>query len=68
MAYERQRALREELNVRFPKMRRNLGQQMFRSAYFNDRMAGLPHEKARELSLEAIRRYEPNFMPVEREM
>jgi hypothetical protein len=64
MAYERQRALRDELNQRYPKMKGNLGQQMFRAAYYNDRMSGLPHSKAHELSLAAVRQYEPGFVPV----
>jgi hypothetical protein len=37
MAYKKQHRLRDELNTRFPRMRGNLGQQMFRSCYFNVR-------------------------------
>lgn len=63
MAYERQRALRDELNARFPKIKRDLGQQMFRSAYFNDRMAGLDQDDAERLAIEAVRRHIPGFAP-----
>lgn len=63
MPYERQRAIRDELNRRFPKMKGDLGQQMFRSAYYNGRMAGLDHETAVDASIAAVRRHVSNFSP-----
>lgn len=63
MPYERQRAIRDELNRRFPKMKGDLDRQMFRSAYYNGRMAGLDHEAAVNLSIAAVRRHVSNFRP-----
>jgi hypothetical protein len=67
MAHERQRLLRDELNARFPRARGNLGQQMFRSAYYNSRMAGEPHARARSGSIAAVRAHLPDFNPIELE-
>lgn len=63
--YEKQRRLRDELNARFPRMRGNLGQQMFRSCYFNCRMHGESVSDAIRSSVEAVRRYVPDFTPIE---
>ena len=65
MAHERQRALAQELDARFPKEKSNIGQQMFRSNYYNGRMAGQTHAEARAESLAVVRRSRPSFTPVE---
>jgi hypothetical protein len=65
MPYERQRALRQELNARFPRIKGDIDQQVFRSGWYDGRMAGLPHAEAREQSLAAVRRLNPHFTPVE---
>jgi hypothetical protein len=63
--YEKQLRLRDELNDRFPRMRGNLGQQMFRSFYYNSRMHGESVSEAIRSSVEAIRHYVPGFTPTE---
>jgi len=63
--YEKQRRLRDELNARFPRMRGNLGQQMFRSCYYNTRMHGESVSEAFRSSVEAVRQYVPGFTPIE---
>ena len=65
MKYEKQYRLRDELNARFPRMRGNIGQQMFRSAYYDSRMADASVEDATRSSIDAVRRYVPNFTPIE---
>jgi len=40
MKWEKQYRLRDELNASYPRIRSNIGQQMFRSAYYNLRLAG----------------------------
>lgn len=67
MPYERQRALRQELSARFPRIKGgDIDQQVFRSGWYDGRMAGLPHAEAREQALAAVRRLNPHFTPVER--
>ena len=65
MAYEKQHRLRDELNARFPRRRGNLGQQMFRSVYFNHRMHGDNVEDAISSSITAVQTYVPDFTPIE---
>ena len=65
MGYERQRRLRAELDARFPRMRGNVGQQMFRSCYFNGREAGESPEEAVRTSIQAVRVHVPDFVPIE---
>jgi hypothetical protein len=65
MKYEKQHRLRDELNARFPRRRGNIGQQMFRSCYYNARMHGYGMAEAIRSSVEAVRRYVPDFTPIE---
>jgi len=65
MKYAKQHRLRDELNARFPRNRRDIGQQMFRSAYYNCRMAGESVSDAIRTSVEVVRLYVPGFTPTE---
>jgi hypothetical protein len=62
--YEKQFRLRDELNAQFPRRRGNLGQQMFRSAYYNGRMAGQSVADAIRIGVAIVRLYVPNFVPI----
>lgn len=61
----RQHEMRDEMNARFPARRGNIGQQMFRSCYFNSRMHGDSVEEAIKSSVEAVRIRVPGFVPIE---
>ena len=61
----RQHDMRDELNARFPARRGNIGQQMFRSCYFNARMGGESVDEAIKSSIEAVRTHVPGFVPIE---
>lgn len=63
MKWEKQHRLREELNHRYPRIRSNIGQQMFRSAYYNLRMAGQSISDAARNAAEIVRLYVPDFTP-----
>ena len=65
MGYEKQRRLRAELDARFPPRHGNLGQQMFRSCYYNGREAGESPDEAVRTSLEAVRAHVPDFVPID---
>ena len=65
MAYEKQHGLRDEMNARFPRRRGNIGQQMFRSCYFNARMHGEGVDEAIASSVDAVRVHVPGFVPIE---
>jgi hypothetical protein len=64
MRWEKQLRLRDELNASYPRIRSNLGQQMFRSAYYNLRMAGQSVTDAARTGVEIVRLYVPNFSPI----
>jgi hypothetical protein len=63
--WEKQHRLREELNARYPRVRSNIGQQMFRSAYYNLRMAGQSITDAAHTAVEIVRLYVPDFTPIQ---
>ena len=65
MGYEKQRRLKAELDTRFPRRRGDLGQQMFRSCYYNGREAGESPDEAVRTSIEAVRVHIPDFVPIE---
>lgn len=65
MRYEKQHRLRDELNANFPRRRDNIGQQLFRSAYYNLRMAGQSVADALRTAVEIVRLYVPNFVPIQ---
>ena len=64
MKYEKQFRLLDELNALFPRRRSNLGQQMFRSAYYNGRMASQSVADAIGMGVAIVRLYVPNFVPI----
>ena len=65
MKYEKQYRLRDELNASFPRIRSNIGQQMFRSAYYNLRLAGQSINDAALTAAEIVRLHVPGFTPVQ---
>jgi hypothetical protein len=62
--YEKQLRIREELDASFPRKLGDLGQQMFRSAYYMGRMADESIEEATASSLQAVRAFVPDFKPI----
>jgi hypothetical protein len=64
MKYEKQLRIREELDASFPRKRDDLGQQMFRSAYYIGRMADESIEEATASSIQAVRAFVPDFKPI----
>jgi hypothetical protein len=65
MKWVKQHRLSDELNGRYPRMRANVGQQMFRSAYYNLRMAGQSVTDAATTAAEIVRLYVPDFVPIQ---
>lgn len=65
MKWEKQYRLRDELNARYPRMRKNIGQQMFRSAYYNLRMAGQTMTDAARTAAEIVGLHVPGFAPIQ---
>jgi hypothetical protein len=66
MAYEKQYAIRDELNARYPRIKSNFGQQAFRSGYNMSRLHGETPEEARRTSINAVRAtIDATFTPIE---
>lgn len=65
MKWEKQHRLSDELNAHYPRIRSNLGQQMFRSNYYNLRMAGQSVADAVRTGVEIVRLYIPDFVPIQ---
>jgi hypothetical protein len=66
MSNERQRAVGEELNARFPKVKGNMGQQEFRMVYNMYRQTGVEDPDAYQSALASVRERHPGFTPIER--
>ena len=67
MPYDKQHTIRAELDSCYPKIKGNLGQQAFRSCYFNSRMSGESPAEAAAGGIAAVRaQIDAGFVPVER--
>jgi hypothetical protein len=65
MPYELQHEIKQVLDGRFPRIKGNVAQGMFRSAYEIGRMAGESPEEAHASGVAATRKHHPSFTPVE---